>query len=105
MLVSGRMDSAVSGSMTGWGRQMTKTMSKMRFRLAGVSLKTQLICSFLAVTLLVLSVSSYYSYEKTLDILKKRTQETTLTQFHQIETNTLTLLSEVEKMSKTFQLE
>jgi two-component system sensor histidine kinase YesM len=79
--------------------------SKKRFRLAGISLKAQLIMSFLAVTLLVLSVSSYYSYEKTLDILKKRTQETTLTQFHQIDTNTLTLLNEVERLSKTFQLE
>jgi two-component system sensor histidine kinase YesM len=102
MLASGRTGSAGFGLMIGRGLAMKISMSKKRFRLAGISLKSQLILSFLAVTLLVLSISSYYSYEKTLDILQKRTQETTLTQFRQIETNTLNLLHEVDKISRTF---
>lgn len=77
-------------------------INRKRFRLSDVSLKTQLISSFLAVTLLVLSVSMYYSYTKTLEIVDAKTQETTRAEFHQIETNILTLLHEVDKMSKTF---
>lgn len=79
--------------------------NERRFGLSGISLKTQLIVSFVAVTLLVLSVSSYYSYQKTLDIQENRTRDTTLAQFRQIETNILTLLHEVDKLSNTFQLE
>ncbi|QHW34704.1 sensor histidine kinase [Paenibacillus rhizovicinus] len=78
-------------------------IGKMRF--AGFSLKAQLIISFTAVTLLVLSISSYYSYSKTLEIFSNRTQETTMSQFRQIEMNTLTLLREVDKLSNTFLLE
>ncbi|MBO7742663.1 histidine kinase [Paenibacillus sp. MWE-103] len=76
-----------------------------RPRLAGFSLKAQLILSFMAVTLLVLSVSSYYSYSRTLELFNKRTRETTLSQFRQIEMNTLTMLREVDKLSNTFLLE
>ncbi|WP_308639416.1 cache domain-containing sensor histidine kinase [Paenibacillus silvisoli] len=75
------------------------------FRLSGFSLKGQLILSFLAVTMLVLSISWYYSYTKMMDIFETRTQETTLSQFRQIEMNTLTLLHEVDKLSKTFLME
>ncbi len=78
---------------------------KRGFRLSGISLKTQLILSFVAVTLIVLSVSSYYSYKKTFEIQKNRTRDTTLAQFRQIETNILTLLHEVDKLSNTFLLE
>ncbi|MBP3963846.1 cache domain-containing sensor histidine kinase [Paenibacillus lignilyticus] len=84
---------------------MIAKAAKFKFRLSGISLKAQLIFSFMAVTLLVLSVSSYYSYKKTLDIFQTRTQETTLSQFRQIEMNTLTLLHEVDKLSKTFLME
>ncbi|AZN41008.1 cache domain-containing sensor histidine kinase [Paenibacillus albus] len=80
-------------------------LARSSFKLAGISLRAQLIFSFMAVTLLVLSISSYYSYVKTLDILKKRTQETTFSQFRQIEMNTLTLLHEVDKLSNTFLME
>ncbi len=76
-----------------------------RFRLSGISLKTQLILSFVAVTLLVMAASSYYSYQKTMDIQQKRTRDTTLAQFKQIKTNITTLLSEVDRLSNTFQLE
>jgi len=65
-------------------------------------LKTQLIGSFLAVTLLVLSVSMYYSFAKTLNIVENKTQQTMKAEFHQIETNILTLLHEVDNLSKTF---
>ncbi|RAP76074.1 cache domain-containing sensor histidine kinase [Paenibacillus montanisoli] len=84
---------------------MPKRLRLRQFRLSGISLKAQLIFSFMAVTLLVLSVSSYYSYKKTMDIFQARTQETTLSQFRQIEMNTLTLLNEVDKLSKTFLME
>ncbi|REE94578.1 histidine kinase/DNA gyrase B/HSP90-like ATPase [Paenibacillus taihuensis] len=80
-------------------------LSRSTFKPAGFSLRAQLIFSFVAVTLLVLSISSYYSYVKTLDIFKERTQETTFSQFRQIEMNTLTLLHEVDKLSNTFLME
>jgi len=76
-----------------------------RFRLSGISLKTQLILSFVAVTLLVMAVSSYYSYQKTMDIQENRTRDTTLAQFRQIKTNISTLLSEVDRLSNTLLLE
>lgn len=59
----------------------------------------------MAVTLLVLAISSYYSYTKTLALFRNKTQETTMAQFRQIELNTLTLLREVDKLSNTFLLE
>lgn len=80
----------------------TNMKNRKRFQLSGISLKTQLIFSFLSVTLLVLSVSMYYSYEQTLHIVEKKTHETMLAEFHQIETNILTLMREVDKLSKTF---
>jgi len=77
----------------------------MRFRLSGISLKAQLIFSFLAVTFLVLSVSSYYIYGTTLEIQRNRTKEMSFAQFRQIETNIQSLMREVDKLSKTFLLD
>jgi two-component system sensor histidine kinase YesM len=81
---------------------MNMMNGRKRYRLSDISLKVQLVCSFLAVTLLVLSASSYYIYGTTLNIQQKRTEEMSLAQFRQIETNIHSLLREVDKLSKTF---
>ncbi|MBB6730911.1 cache domain-containing sensor histidine kinase [Cohnella zeiphila] len=105
MWASVRTASAGCGYTTGSPavrERVTVMTAKRRFRLDRISLKTQLILSFVAVTLAVLSATSYYSYRKTMSVLQSSMEDTSLAQFRQIETNVQNLMHEVDKYANTF---
>ncbi len=69
------------------------------------SIRVRLVLTVLLVTCFVISVFSYYSYSKTVDLIRNRTQDTTFRQFKQTEYNIQNFMAEVDQLSKTFLLD
>jgi two-component system, sensor histidine kinase YesM len=64
-----------------------------------VRLKTQLIASFLAMTIVIVSVISILVYNSVLSILKKQSEEMVTRQFSQSEYNIVNFRDQLEKMA------
>ncbi|WP_169090545.1 sensor histidine kinase [Paenibacillus sp. PL91] len=69
------------------------------------SIRFRLVLTVLVITCIVISIFSYYSYSKTVDLIKNRTQDTTFRQFKQTENNLKNFMGEVDQLSKTFLLD
>jgi two-component system, sensor histidine kinase YesM len=67
--------------------------------IASMTLRTQLVISFLVIILLILILSFGYLYTGIIGIEQKRTEETTINQFKQLEYNITNLSNEVKKAS------
>lgn len=88
--------------MTESRERVTAMIVERRLGLERVSLKLQLILSIVAITFVVLSVTSYYSYKKTISVLQSSMEDTSLAQFRQIEMNVQTLMHGVDQYANTF---
>src|SRR5690554_4055439 len=73
--------------------------SWVRLKLVG-SVKTQLIASFLLLTVLVVSISLGILYVLVLDILQKRSEDATVQLFNQAEYSIEQFREEMDKLSK-----
>lgn len=69
------------------------------------SLKSQLIFSFMLMSLIILSISYFFIYLYILDLLQKRTEESTIQTFQQTESSIDTFSEEMDKITKRFLLE
>ncbi|OBZ18030.1 hypothetical protein A8L34_00090 [Bacillus sp. FJAT-27264] len=64
------------------------------------TLRTQLFVTFAGVTLLVLTLGTFFFYTSTTKIVKERAEQLTLQNFKQAESSLLTIRSEMDKTSK-----
>ncbi|MFC6547299.1 sensor histidine kinase [Cohnella cellulosilytica] len=74
---------------------MLKILTDRNFNL---KLKTQLIASFLAMTILIVSALSFAVYHSVLSILKEKSEQSVTGQFRQSEYNILSFRDQLEKM-------
>lgn len=71
----------------------------------GFKLKTQLVVSFMTIVLTIMVLSSSFVYSAVLDIIEKRSEQSTFQQFRQAEYSILAFCNEVDKVSKMFILD